>query len=55
MVIILQPNSEQVGKMRLWLWDFVAWAGREWNLVQDGVHSRKGVTRISPDDTMDRF
>ena len=21
--------------MRLWLWEFVAWAGREWNLVQD--------------------
>jgi hypothetical protein len=21
--------------MRLWLWKFVAWAGREWNLVQD--------------------
>jgi hypothetical protein len=35
MVIILQPNSERLGKMRLWLWDFVAWAGREWNLVQD--------------------
>lgn len=35
MVVILQPNSEKLGKMRLWLWDFVAWAGREWNLVQD--------------------
>ncbi len=35
MVIILQPNFEKVGKMRLWLWEFVAWAGREWNLVQD--------------------
>src|SRR5262249_22778262 len=23
MVVILQPNSEKVGKMRLWLWDFV--------------------------------
>jgi len=34
-VFILGPNSEKVGKMRLWLWDFVAWAGREWNLVQD--------------------
>ena len=21
--------------MRLWPWEFVAWAGREWNLVQD--------------------
>ena len=34
-VFILQPNYEQIGKMRLWLWEFVAWAGREWNLVQD--------------------
>jgi hypothetical protein len=34
-VFILQPNYEKIGKMRLWLWDFVAWAGREWNLVQD--------------------
>jgi DNA modification methylase len=34
-VFILQPNSEKIGKMRLWLWDFVVWAGREWNLVQD--------------------
>jgi len=35
MAVILGPNSEKVGKMRLWLWDFMAWAGREWNLVQD--------------------
>jgi DNA modification methylase/ParB-like chromosome segregation protein Spo0J len=35
MVVILQPNFEKVGRMRLWLWDFVSWAGREWNLVQD--------------------
>jgi len=34
-VFILQPNYEKIGKMRLWLWDFVGWAGREWNLVQD--------------------
>ena len=34
-VFILGPNSERIGKMRLWLWEFVAWAGREWNLVQD--------------------
>jgi ParB-like chromosome segregation protein Spo0J len=34
-VFILGPNSERVGKMRLWLWEFVAWAGGEWNLVQD--------------------
>jgi hypothetical protein len=35
MVVVLQPNYEQVGRMRLWLWEFVPWAGREWNLVQD--------------------
>jgi DNA modification methylase len=35
MVVLLQPNFEKVGKMRLWLWEFVTWAGREWNLVQD--------------------
>jgi hypothetical protein len=34
-VFILGPNSERVGRMRLWLWDFVAWAGREVGLVQD--------------------
>jgi hypothetical protein len=34
-VFIFQPNYEKIGKMRLWLWEFVAWAGREWNLVQD--------------------
>ena len=35
MVVILQPNFDKVGKMRLWLWEFMVWAGREWNLVQD--------------------
>lgn len=34
-VFILQPNYETIGKMRLWLFDFVSWAGREWNVVQD--------------------
>jgi hypothetical protein len=34
-VFILGPNAEKVGRMRLWLWDFVAWAGREVGLVQD--------------------
>jgi DNA modification methylase len=34
-VFIVQPNYEKIGQMRLWLWEFVAWAGREWNLVQD--------------------
>jgi DNA modification methylase len=35
MAIVLQPNYEKIGQMRLWLWEFIAWAGREWNLVQD--------------------
>lgn len=34
-VFILQPNSEKVGKMRLWLWEFMLWAGKEWGIVQD--------------------
>jgi DNA modification methylase len=35
MVLVLQPNSEQVGRVRPWLWRFVAdWAER-WNLVRD--------------------
>lgn len=34
-VFILQPNSEKVGRMRLWLWKFMVWAGEEWGIVQD--------------------
>lgn len=34
-VFILQPNYEQVGRMRLWVWEFLVWAAKEWNLVQD--------------------
>ena len=34
-MFIIQPNFDTLGKMRLWAYDFVAWAGREWNLVQD--------------------
>lgn len=59
MVVILQPNFEKVGQMRLWLWEFVAWAGREWNLVQDvywwshdamplsGTNRKQGLLRQS--------
>lgn len=35
MVMVLQPNSEKVGKMRLWLWRFMLWCGEYWNIVQD--------------------
>jgi DNA modification methylase len=51
-VFVLQPNSRKVGSMRTWLWDFLAWVGREWNVVQDaywwnvaampGEHSARG-------------
>ena len=34
-LFILQPNYNHVGQMRLWLWEFLVWAAREWNLVQD--------------------
>jgi DNA modification methylase len=34
-VFILQPNSAKAGQMRLWLYEFIAKWGREWNLVQD--------------------
>jgi site-specific DNA-methyltransferase (adenine-specific) len=34
-VFILQPNSEHVGQMRGWLWEFMAWICRDWNIVQD--------------------
>lgn len=34
-VFILQPNSEQIGRMRTWLWEFMAWVGKEWGIVQD--------------------
>lgn len=34
-VFILQPNSEKVGRMRTWLWEFMAKWGREWGMVQD--------------------
>lgn len=34
-VFILQPNSERVGRMRTWLWEFMCWVGKEWGIVQD--------------------
>lgn len=34
-VFVLQSNAERMGKMRLWLWEFVVWAGKTWNLVED--------------------
>ena len=34
-VVILQPTARRMGQMRLWLWEFLVWAGRTWNLVED--------------------
>jgi hypothetical protein len=34
-VFILQPNSERLGRMRTWLWEFLLWVGKEWGIVQD--------------------
>jgi DNA modification methylase len=34
-VFILQPNSAKIGRTRTWLWDFLAWVGREWGVVED--------------------
>lgn len=34
-VYVIQPNSEQVGRMRPWVWDFLSWASRNYNIVQD--------------------
>jgi hypothetical protein len=34
-VFILQPNSERIGRLRPWLFEFQAWVCREWNMVQD--------------------
>lgn len=34
-VFVLQPNSRKVGSMRGWVFEFMAWVCREWNMVQD--------------------
>ena len=34
-VFIMQPNSERVGRMRLWVFRFIVKHGESWNLVQD--------------------
>jgi len=34
-VFIFQPNYDKIGKMRLWLWEFLLWAAKDWNLIQD--------------------
>jgi DNA modification methylase len=34
-VFVIQPNSERVGRMRPWVFEFMAKWAREWNMVQD--------------------
>lgn len=34
-VFVLQPNYERVGRMRPWVWDFLAEQARAWNVVQN--------------------
>ena len=34
-MFVLQPNSERVGKMRPWLWEFMAKWSKEWGMIQD--------------------
>lgn len=34
-VFTLQPNSHKAGSMRAWLWKFMVWCCKEWNIVQD--------------------
>ncbi len=57
-VFILQPNSERVGRMRMWLWEFMLWVGKEWGIVQDaywwnhasppGIHSHRDIGLLRP-------
>lgn len=57
-MFVVQPNSARVGSMRLWVWDFLAWVGREWNIVQDAYwwnytalptkHSNRAVGLLRP-------
>ncbi len=34
-VFLLQPTTNGAGKMRSWVWDFMSWVCREWNIIQD--------------------
>jgi DNA modification methylase len=34
-VFILQPNYEKIGRTRPWLWEFMGWVARDWNLIQE--------------------
>lgn len=34
-VFIVQPNFENIGKMRLWVWEFLVRTAKNWNLIQN--------------------
>lgn len=34
-LIIIQPNSETVGTMRAWVWNYLSWCCQKWNVIQD--------------------
>lgn len=34
-LFVIQPNYEKLGRLRPWVFDFMGWACREWNVVQD--------------------
>lgn len=58
-LFILQPNYAKIGQMRLWLWEFILWAVKDWNLAQDvywhtpdvmplaGTERKNGLLRAS--------
>jgi len=34
-MFVIQPNSEHIGRMRPWAFEFMAWLAKDWNLIQD--------------------
>jgi len=34
-MFVIQPNFEKIGTMRTWVWDFMSWSAKNWNMVQD--------------------
>lgn len=57
-LLVLQPNSEELGRMRSWLWRFLADWSDHWNVVQDlwwwnpatppGVHAQRRIGLLRP-------
>lgn len=57
-VFVLQANSEKVGNVRPWLWDYLSRWTHEWNMVQDAywwntaapptVHCRRSFGLMRP-------